>query len=109
MDVDTAVKTLKKFVNDFSYDDVYFIFKKDADEAKESIKIIEERLFDDVWYKVKDTELELRKMIGSSVLCKWEDGCIEPFPAMLIKSYNENPAKFGKIIEWKVYYEPEDV
>lgn len=45
-------------------------------------------------------------MIGSSVLCKWEDGCIEPFPAMLIKSYNENPAKFGKIIEWKVYYEP---
>ena len=59
MDVDTAVKILKKFVNDFSYDDVYFIFKKDADEAKEAIKIIEERLFDDIWHKVDGMDAEL--------------------------------------------------
>lgn len=106
MDLDTAVKILKKFINDFKDEDMYYIFKKDIDEVKQAFKIIEDHLFDDIWYKVKDTELELGKMIGSSVLCKWEDGCIEPFPAMLIKSYNENPAKFGKIIEWKVYYEP---
>lgn len=48
-------------------------------------------------------------MNETTVLCKWEDGCIEPFPAGIIKSYNENPSEFGKIIEWKVYYEPEDV
>lgn len=109
MDVDTAVKTLKKFVNDFSYDDVYFIFKKDADEAKQAFSVIEEHLFDDVWHKVENTEAELEEERNNSVMCKWEDGCTEPFPASLIKSYNENPAEFGKIIEWKVYYEPEDV
>ena len=109
MDIIEAIKALKHFINGFSYDDIYFVFAKDSDKAKEAMKVIEERLFDDVWHKVEDTEAELEEERNNSVMCKWEDGCTEPFPASLIKSYNENPAEFGKIIEWKVYYEPEDV
>lgn len=102
MDITEAINELKHFINGFSYDDIYFVFAKDSSEAKEAMKVIEEYLFNDVWHKVEGYELELEKMNETTVLCKWEDGCIEPFPASIIKSYNENPSEFGKIIEWKI-------
>ena len=112
MDLTAAVKVLKHFTSCFSYDDIYFVFTKDSSEAKEAIKVIEEHLFNDIWHKVEGVEDELRdEKFGKIVMCKWEDGCIEPFSSKLINIYNLNPAEFGKIIEWKVYYEddPENI
>ena len=110
MDIIEAIKALKHFINGFSYDDIYFVFAKDSDKAKEAMKVIEEYHFDDIWHKVEGYEDDLSdEKFGKVLMCKWEDGCIEPFSSKLIKLYNLNPCEFGKIIEWKVYYEPEDV